>query len=93
MSGCETCPLGDGEGISPAAEEGINLGCLPDMFEVFAIKRNTGCNWGCHGEDRICAGFVREAAALGIEYRQSPTLKFASWADLGLEAAVREASA
>lgn len=94
MSGpCETCPFGDGIGINPATEQAINLGCLPDPFEALAIKRATGCNWGCHSERRVCAGFVREAAELGIEYRNASTLNFATWSDEGLDAAVREARA
>jgi hypothetical protein len=61
------------------------------MSEALAIKRDTGCNWGCHSENRICTGFVREANERGIEYRGQPTLSFETWADEGLEAAVREA--
>lgn len=90
---CDTCPFGDGDGWSAEAEQAINLGCLPTMGEALALKRDTGCNWGCHSEDRICAGFVREAAERGIEYRGHPTINFETWAQRGEEAAVREARA
>ena len=86
---CETCPLGDGDGWTDAAEQAINLGCLPSFGEAMHIKRSTGCNWGCHSEERICAGFVRECAVYGLEYRGAPTLSFKEWSDLGLDEAVR----
>lgn len=88
---CGTCPIGDENGWSEEAEQAIGLGCLPCLGEALEIKIRTGANWGCHSEARICAGFVRECRERGIEYRNSPTLDYAIWANQGEETALRAA--
>ena len=82
MSACNTCPFKGGD----EAEQGISLGCLPSVFEIMQIKRETGHNWGCHSEDRICAGFVEACRETGLEYKGAPLLKYEDWYRNGVPA-------
>jgi len=52
---CECCPFA----FTDASEEVQNYGCLPTPFDIIQMKRKSGHNWSCHGnENRICQGFV-----------------------------------
>lgn len=83
---CATCPFGG----SDEAENAINLGCVPSLFEVLEIKRNTGHNWGCHGaaddETKPCAGFVGACRELNLDYKTGSHLSYKDWFENGAPA-------
>ena len=62
---CIGCPFN----LTEESENAINLGCLPDMWEIKNLCNETGLNWGCHQEsDTLCAGWIAYAASYGIGY-------------------------
>lgn len=73
---CKTCPFA----FSDESENVQNLGCLPTPQEILRIKRDTGKNWACHdNESRPCAGYVRAARKLGIDYRSGGVMTYSEW--------------
>ena len=84
MSACDTCPFD----CSDAVEQAINLGCVPSVYEIMSIKRDSGRNWGCHsaekGEQRMCSGFVRACRETGLNYREGDLLTYDEWYSVGV---------
>lgn len=53
---CESCPFA----FTDLSEQAQNYACLPTPYEVIKMKRESGHNWGCHGnEKKICQGFAK----------------------------------
>jgi len=80
---CPTYPFSH----SDRAENAINLGCVPSVFEIMGWKRERGLNWGCHsaepGEVRPCAGFAAGCKREGLP-PEGRHLAYADWYEHGL---------
>ena len=83
---CSTCPFDH----SDQAENAINLGCVPSVFEIMSFKRDLGMNWGCHSaeidEVRPCAGFIRACRKLGLDAKDGNHLSYNEWYRNGVPA-------
>ena len=74
--GCPSCPYG----FSDAAENAINLGCVPSVYEINEMARRTGHPWGCHGhEGRVCAGYIAYATEKGGLPVVGSPISYARW--------------
>lgn len=77
--GCETCSACPFS-FSDNAENLCNLGCLPSVFEIMQIKKETGLNWACHDdESKICSGYVEYAAKKGLDYKTGGLAVLSLW--------------
>lgn len=56
---CITCPFA----FTDESEQVQNYGCLPTPYEIIEMKRKSGHNWACHGnEKKKCTGFQEYVA-------------------------------
>ena len=56
---CKNCPAAC---ETDEAEFAINVGCLPDFFDMFKWYQETGKVWACHDKNLCqCQGFVEMA--------------------------------
>jgi hypothetical protein len=75
---CETCPFNDG--LNEAATVAQNYGCLPTRHDIIDIKKTTGKNWACHGDEtRICGGLAQAAKEAGLDISVGPLIKYSNW--------------
>ena len=73
---CKSCPFSG----SYEAEEGINLGCLPSVYEIFQLKREQDVNWTCHyDEKKPCAGYVETAKDYNIDITTGTNVTYKEW--------------
>lgn len=73
---CSACPFS----LSEEAEQGVNYGCLPSVFEIMEIKKETGLNWACHDDEtKICSGYVEYAAKKGLDYKTEGLAVLSLW--------------
>lgn len=73
---CVTCPFS----FTHEAENLCNLGCLPSVYEIMQIKKETGLNWACHDdESKICGGYVEFANDKGIDYKSGGLAVLSKW--------------
>lgn len=87
---CVSCPFNDG--LTFAASEAQNYGCLPTAGEIVAMKRETGQNWACHDdESRVCSGLCHVAKDESLDLAQGGLIKYSTWYHQGQEASVKEA--
>lgn len=77
---CSSCPFS----LLPEAEMALNLGCLPEPYEIMKIKRETGKNWSCHrDETMICVGFVEHCREQGVDYKSGGLASYEKWYRIG----------
>jgi hypothetical protein len=83
MMECSTCPFGH----SDRAEEAVNLGCVPSVYEIVSWKKDHNFNWGCHdakeGEERLCGGFVNMCHEKGFTL-DGKHLSYIDWFEHGI---------
>lgn len=77
---CITCPFA----MTEESEQVQNYGCLPTPQEILEIKRCSGKNWSCHGDEtKICAGFVEAAKETGLDYKSGELASYQKWYHTG----------
>lgn len=60
---CSDCPFSH----TDAAENAINLGCLPDPYEITQMRKN-GRTWACHDNQNVpCRGALAYLKEKGID--------------------------
>lgn len=90
--GCVSCPFSC-TGISESIQ---NYGCLPDSSDIIRMKRESGHNWGCHGDEtKICGGYAQHIKENGLEKElnifEGGIISYNDWYLLGEEEALRKA--
>lgn len=94
MESCTHCPFA----FTDASEEVQNYGCLPTPWDIIQMKRKSGHNWACHGnEKKICSGFVGFVKEYPNKYSDIDTntgglISYEIWNQKGEEEAFREAN-
>ena len=59
------CPLS----YTAAAEQAINLGCLPSEYEIIQMRVQHGKTWACHRDpEKPCSGGIRVLRDAGLPY-------------------------
>jgi hypothetical protein len=73
---CQTCPFSNTE----QAETALNLGCLPDEYEIMQLKKNSNVNWCCHmDESKMCAGFIQACKDAAVDYKTGKLASYKKW--------------
>lgn len=87
---CISCPFNDG--LTHAASDAQNLGCLPTPFDIVQMKRESGQNWACHDDEtKVCAGLCHRAKDEGLDLSQGGLIRYSSWYHAGQDEALEEA--
>lgn len=88
---CPTCPFNAGH--TEDADAVQNYGCLPTGADIVTLKRDSGQNWTCHGNERkVCAGLCHAAVPEELDLSQGGRVRYRSWYVAGEQAAVDEAA-
>lgn len=73
---CDACPLA----FTDKSEMVQNYGCLPEPYDIYALKRKFNRNWHCHEDDnKVCIGFVQWAKEHGIDYKSGEPATYTQW--------------
>ena len=89
--GCVTCPFSSND----QAAEVQKYGCLPEPVDIVRMKRESGHNWACHGDESVmCGGFARYVTRRhpDLDLKQGGLISYTTWYREGEAAALREAS-
>ncbi len=87
---CNSCPFA----MTDESEYVQNLGCLPDPGHLIDMKRESGHNWACHGDEtKICSGFANHVRENNPELDTTTgnLISYETWYHKGPEAAMSEA--
>jgi hypothetical protein len=91
FDGCITCPFA----FTDESEEVQNYGCLPSAYDIIQMKKKSGHNWSCHGNESVmCGGFAQYVREYHPELDLSVgnLISYKTWYHEGEEAALIEAS-
>lgn len=87
---CTSCPFNDG--LTEAASNAQNLGCLPTPFDIIQMKRESGQNWACHDDEtKVCAGLCHQAKEASLDLSEGGLIRYSSWYHAGQDEALEEA--
>ena len=73
---CDACPFSG----TDASEQALNLGCLPEPYEIMQIKREHNINWSCHeNEKKLCVGFAQACNEHKINVKDGKLGSYTQW--------------
>ncbi|WP_242705750.1 hypothetical protein [Pontibacillus sp. ALD_SL1] len=88
--GCITCPFS----LNEEAEIVQNYGCLPTGHDIVQLKKRTGHNWSCHGDEtKVCGGLASHLKDYHPELsiHEGKLISYDLWYKEGEEEAIRKA--
>lgn len=85
---CSACPFA----FTDESEYVQSLGCLPSLFDIVQMKKQSGHNWACHENDKkLCTGFANHIALHhpDLNVKTGNLISYDDWYYKGPEEAMR----